>query len=374
MKLAYALLAASMLAAPAFADPLTGPYVSLGAGVTQFMNQPINRYGSAGPGFNQGSYNSATTDAGIAGTGAVGWGLGNGLRVELQGLFQQNKVNGFGNQTAQGHFEQYSGFGNVLYDFNLDAMGVKWPGVTPYIGAGVGYADTKWQGVSAADAIHAGTVYVGSSKSSFAVQGIVGAAFDVSAVPGLAVTAEYHFGAVPDSMSYHATFTDANGTTSSAKFRTNGEYSHTATLGLRYALWQPKQAPAPVAEPMAPPPVVAAPPAPVVETRTYLVFFDWDRADLTARAKQIVAEAATASTHVATTRIEVNGYTDLSGTAAYNQRLSVRRAESVEAELVKDGVAQNEIAIHGYGESNPLVPTAKGVREPQNRRVEIILK
>jgi len=51
----------------------------------------------------------------------------------------------------------------------------------------------------------------------------------------------------------------------------------------------------------------------------------------------------------------------------------VRRARSVEAELVHDGVPRGEIAIHGYGESNPLVPTAKGVREPQNRRVEIIL-
>jgi outer membrane protein OmpA-like peptidoglycan-associated protein len=46
----------------------------------------------------------------------------------------------------------------------------------------------------------------------------------------------------------------------------------------------------------------------------------------------------------------------------------------VEAELVKDGVGKGEISIHGYGESNPLVPTTKGVREPQNRRVEIILK
>jgi outer membrane protein OmpA-like peptidoglycan-associated protein len=45
----------------------------------------------------------------------------------------------------------------------------------------------------------------------------------------------------------------------------------------------------------------------------------------------------------------------------------------VEAELIRDGVPAGEIDIHGYGETNPLVPTAKGVREPQNRRVEIIL-
>jgi outer membrane protein OmpA-like peptidoglycan-associated protein len=131
--------------------------------------------------------------------------------------------------------------------------------------------------------------------------------------------------------------------------------------------------PAPMPE--SPPPVVSQPPPSIaVPVRTYLVFFDWDRADLTARARQIVYEAAQASTHVQTTRIEVNGYTDLSGTAAYNMKLSIRRAKSVETELVRDGVAQNEIAIHGYGEADPLVPTAPGVREPQNRRVEILLK
>ena len=129
--------------------------------------------------------------------------------------------------------------------------------------------------------------------------------------------------------------------------------------------------PAPMPEPV---PTAATAPEIITPTRTYLVFFDWDRADLTGRARQIVAEAAQAAPRVQTTKIEVNGYTDLSGTAAYNQKLSVRRAKTVEAELVHDGVAESEIFIHGYGETNPLVPTAKGVREPQNRRVEIILK
>jgi len=140
------------------------------------------------------------------------------------------------------------------------------------------------------------------------------------------------------------------------------------TFGVHFG--GPREAPPPA-------PVPATPPAPVPEVapaRTYLVFFDWDRADLTARAKQIVASAASASTHVQTTRIEVSGYTDLSGTEAYNQKLSVRRAQTVQTELVRDGVPAGEISIHGYGESNPLVPTAKGVREPQNRRVEIVLK
>jgi OOP family OmpA-OmpF porin len=194
----------------------------------------------------------------------------------------------------------------------------------------------------------------------------VGLAFNIGAVPGLALTAEYRFTTQPSNASYNAQYlTDC--CSSRVKIQTDGLFNHVALIGLRYQIFSP---PAPV-PPAPPPPPVAPIPTPA---RTYLVFFDWDRADLTARARQIVAEAATASTHVQTTRIEVNGYTDLSGTAAYNQRLSVRRAQSVEAELVHDGVAKSEISIHGFGESNPLVPTANGVREPQNRRVEIILK
>jgi outer membrane protein OmpA-like peptidoglycan-associated protein len=105
-----------------------------------------------------------------------------------------------------------------------------------------------------------------------------------------------------------------------------------------------------------------------------MVFFDWDRADLTDRARQIISEAATNSTKVQHTRIEVNGYTDTSGTPKYNMALSIRRAKTVQAELIKDGVAANDITIQGLGDTNLLVPTGPGVREPQNRRVEIILR
>ena len=119
-------------------------------------------------------------------------------------------------------------------------------------------------------------------------------------------------------------------------------------------------------------PVVAAA-APVAAARTYLVFFDWNKADLTDRARQIIGEAAGAR-GTGVTRIEVNGYTDRSGSDQYNQGLSTRRANAVAAELVRRGVPRNEIATRGFGEANPLVPTADGVREPQNRRVEIILK
>jgi len=122
------------------------------------------------------------------------------------------------------------------------------------------------------------------------------------------------------------------------------------------------------------PMVAAAAPAPMAQAvRSYLVFFDWDKATLTDRARQIIRQAADNSTRVQYTRIEVNGYTDTSGKPQYNMGLSVRRADAVKAELIKDGVPANEITTKGFGETNPLVPTGPGVREPQNRRVEIVI-
>jgi iron complex outermembrane receptor protein len=169
----------------------------------------------------------------------------------------------------------------------------------------------------------------------------------------------------------------AGRTTAFARYQNAEEYILASPYGIDGGFYYARAsykfgapaAPMPEPGPAALTPSTPAPPA----AKTYLVFFDWDRADLTVRARQIVATAAQASAQAQTTRIEVNGYTDLSGTPAYNQKLSIRRAMSVQAELVRDGVAKNEIAIHGYGESSPLVPTAKGVREPQNRRVEIVL-
>jgi outer membrane protein OmpA-like peptidoglycan-associated protein len=114
----------------------------------------------------------------------------------------------------------------------------------------------------------------------------------------------------------------------------------------------------------------------VVQTvaRTYLVFFDWNRADLTDRARQIIAEAASSRTTVRSTRIEVSGHADRSGSDAYNPALSMRRAEAVAGELTRRSVPRADMVIQAFGESRPLVPTADGVREPQNRRVEIVLK
>jgi len=74
------------------------------------------------------------------------------------------------------------------------------------------------------------------------------------------------------------------------------------------------------------------------------------------------------------TRIGVTGHADRSGSDAYNMALSLRRANAVKDQLVREGIPASAITVVGRGESQPLVQTADGVREPQNRRVEIVLQ
>jgi iron complex outermembrane receptor protein len=123
------------------------------------------------------------------------------------------------------------------------------------------------------------------------------------------------------------------------------------------------------------PPAPYTPPAPQAVApapRSYLVFFDFNKSDLTPQAMQIVDEAAKNAGPAKVTRLTVTGHTDTVGSDAYNMRLSRRRAESVAAELEKDGIPSSEIEIVAKGKRDLLVPTADGVREPQNRRVQIV--
>jgi OOP family OmpA-OmpF porin len=115
--------------------------------------------------------------------------------------------------------------------------------------------------------------------------------------------------------------------------------------------------------------VMAAPPA-----RSFLVFFDWNKAAITADGQRVIQQAAAAAKAGNVARITATGHADRSGVDRYNQKLSERRAAAVKAELVKLGIPANQIVTIGKGETQPLVPTADGVREPQNRRVEIVLQ
>jgi OmpA-OmpF porin, OOP family len=368
MTLRGALLGAGLLALPIAANaqtpPVNGFYVSLGAGVN-LMNNPTFRFGppvELGNGTVSAPGATLRTDVGPAVVGSAGWGFGNGLRVELGGDWMNNKFNqansGVGQLSAGGFDQKYGIMANLLYDFTMV------PYVQPYLGAGVGYQWIDLNNVRVNGPTS--TLSVGSSNDGgFAYQAIAGLAIPVPPAPGLAITLEYRFLGVTGTHNYDGSFIAPHGVVTPVSVNMHQNYNNLFLVGFRYNFGQ---------VPPPPPPVPMAAPAPAVQpARSYLVFFDWDKATLTMRARQIIREAAEASTHVQVTRIEVNGHTDTSGTPQYNMGLSIRRASAVKAELIRDGVPANVIETQGFGETHLLVPTGPGVREPQNRRVEIIL-
>ncbi|MBI5619165.1 MAG: OmpA family protein [Gammaproteobacteria bacterium] len=123
------------------------------------------------------------------------------------------------------------------------------------------------------------------------------------------------------------------------------------------------------ATPAAAPP--AAAPAPEQPTN-YLVFFDWDKADITPAAREVLQTFRTDRGQSGKHNVLAIGHTDTSGSAQYNLGLSQRRAQAVERALQNMDVPAADIMTEARGETEPLVPTGDGVREPQNRRVELI--
>ena len=340
------------------AQPVTGLYVGGGGGANFLQQEKVDArlfpLGNPVPSNNTQGYR-----VGIVGLGSVGYGFGNGLRLEVEGNYRNNQLgNSYRVGSDSGREEKYGAMGNVLFDLDIGS-----PYVFPYIGGGVGYQrvnHTERVSNPAGVRFNTGAAFavlgvppLRTEDNAFAYQAIAGVSLPIPPVVGLSLTAEYRYFAL----------TGTRLATGGGK--TKEDYNHDLILGLRYAFNTPVPATA------APAPA----PAPSAQVnRTYLVFFDWDRADLTTRARAIVNEAAQATTRVAVTRIEVAGHTDRSGTPQYNQGLSTRRAQAVAAELVRLGVPRAAITTQAFGESRPLVQTADGVREPQNRRVEIVLR
>ncbi len=330
----------------ALAQPVTGPYVSLAGGLAiqpsnSFQYHALNATGNLewSPGFSV--------------IGGVGYGFGDGIRVELDGDLVKttaNKANGTnGDMKIGGAERNYGGLANLFYD-----IPVTWP-VTPYVGAGAGYQYVDY------------SPYIGNSverifgtRGSFAYDLIGGVSYPIPILPGLAVIAEYRFMQLTSHRYYL-------GNGSRTLVGVGPESSNSFLVGLRYQIFQPSP------PPPAPTPVPVAAPAPV-PAKTYLVFFDWDKYSLTPRALDVVSQAASDSKSQSTTTIQVSGYTDTSGTPVYNMGLSQRRATAVANQLVADGVPASEIETHAFGETHLLIPTGPGVREPQNRRVEIDLQ
>jgi OOP family OmpA-OmpF porin len=178
-------------------------------------------------------------------------------------------------------------------------------------------------------------------STQFAFQGIAGVAWNASQALRIGLEGRY-FGTTTSNLAY-------------------SNNNIMALLSLSYKFGQPEAPPPP------PPPPAVAPPS-------FMVFFDWDRSNLSQQALVTIKQAADAFKSKGSARITATGHTDTSGPEAYNMALSLRRANAVKDALVREGVPAPAITVIGRGESQLLVPTGDGVREPQNRRVEIVVQ
>ncbi|HEU0117232.1 MAG TPA: OmpA family protein, partial [Alphaproteobacteria bacterium] len=201
--------------------------------------------------------------------------------------------------------------------------------------------------------------YLNDTDTEFAYQAIAGVSAQLD--PNWALTADYR---------YIATTDPKYAVTTGGSAHTDNE-SHNIVLGVRYSFGAAPAmaAPAPAPRPMA---KAAAKPVVAPVPQSYMVFFDFNKSDITPEAKRILASAAQDYKSGGVIKIVVTGHTDTVGTDKYNQGLSERRAAAVKAEMASLGVDSQVIATVGDGKKGLLVPTADGVREAQNRRAEIV--
>lgn len=143
----------------------------------------------------------------------------------------------------------------------------------------------------------------------------------------------------------------------------------TAAVGCDGAL-VPASAPAPA--PVAPAPA-PAPAAPIASKVTFAAdaFFDFDKSVLKPEGRAKLDDLVNKIRGINLEVIIAVGHTDSIGTDAYNQKLSVRRAEAVKAYLVSKGIERNRVYTEGKGEKQPIADNRTKEGRAKNRRVEI---
>jgi opacity protein-like surface antigen len=369
-------------------------YIGPEGGWTKLTDQTdtVNGQIVTGPGgaalaINRRSFN-ANFDSGFNVGGRLGYQWGP-WRLEEEYSYRRNALSSlsattiFGNTvTSSGQFtgqrQAHAIMTNLIYDFTIG-----WP-VTPHIGAGVGAVDILDSvslnsttigalppgvaqtppGLVPLPQTFGGTLLKGSGWQ-LGYQAIGGVRYEFT--PSVSFDLDYRYLATTDptfNKSGSFPFPSGNRRTNccGGGQYTTGYQTHNIVASVTMKFGAPPAAPPPL--PPAPPP----PPPPKV----YLVFFDWDKYNITPEGQQIIALAAQQYKAGGSVKLQVTGYTDLSGSAGYNQRLSERRANAVANALAALGVARSDMAVTGRGMNDPRVPTAPGVREPQNRRVEIV--
>ena len=273
------------------------------------------------------------------------------IRLPLEGTFFAPGRDAGGSSSAMSFMI------NGMLDFGDD------DGISGFVGGGVGIARVKANNYrNFANA----TPFLDGSDSGLAWQVFAGVRQAIS--DNIDVTVKYRF--------FNAGKVDLvafNGAESRHRFR-----SHSLLGGLTFNFGgaepppppevplppeQPPILPAPQPEPPAPPPPCVAGP--------FMVFFDWDRDEITPQASAILDNAASAYQTCGQAQVMIAGHADKSGSDQYNVGLSQRRAANVRSYLAGRGIPDGVMTTEAFGESRPLVETQDGVREPQNRRVEI---
>ncbi len=341
-----ALAVASVGAAQAGTVMPDGWYVSLAAGANWVPNDKV-RWSSTGTSTNY----RYSWDTGYAVLASVGYDFDNHWRAELEVGYRHNKSKSA--CTAGGCFDpdntgvgsgppgeslwQLSQMVNVLYDFSL---GGNW---TASVGAGIGGNLVVFE-----DEGHEFDDYVLAGQ----LIGEVGYRF----ADRWQAFATYHYMLMSDpNLSGGGSYTPVH----------MDLQNHTVAIGIRFDLQ---------ADHMAPPPEPERPmPAEPKRPRQYIVFFGFNKSNLSAEAERVVSEAAAAAKQFGSAEITVVGHTDTVGSNSYNMRLSLRRSGAVKAELVQDGIKGDMIQASGKGETELMVETGDGVKEPQNRRATINL-
>jgi OOP family OmpA-OmpF porin len=306
-----------------------------------------------------GASQEAEFDNGLTLAGGMGYAYGNGIRAELELAVRDNDIDIINGLGASGDITSIALMGSLYYDFDTGSK------FKPFIGGGLGLAHIDAGRVTP-------TTGASINDSYNALAGQVAAGVSYAMTDNLDLTLAYRYFIAPK-----VHLENSAGTTVDTEYRV-----HEIMFGVRFTFGGPPPAPkpmpavetappapAPMAEPK-PMPKPAPPPAP----RNFIVFFDWNSAVLTDAAKGIIRSAVDAAKSTGTARINLTGHADRSGTLRYNQGLSERRGAAVAAELRRLGLTSTNIAVVGKGETQPLVTTNDGVREPRNRRVEIVLE
>lgn len=287
----------------------------------------------------------------------AGYDLG-AFRLEAEAAYKGS--NDDGGTTRNGDFEDagapidfdtLSFMVNGMLDFGDD------DGIQGFVGGGAGVARTEMQ-------LPGDDVYFSDTDTGFAWQLMAGVRAPITDNWDAGLKYRYF---------RHDNIELADPAFANDGYETNVR-THSLMGTLTYNFWSPPPPPPPAPPPPPPaPPPPPPPPAPqvVCNTGPYIVFFEFDSAEITGEAAGILDSAIASYADCDSVPIMVAGHTDRAGPAGYNVRLSERRAKAVSDYLAARSVPAAEIATEGFGENRPRVETSDGVREPQNRRVEI---